>query len=132
HGEESLRFQRERVAVLIVGADLYALGTRHELVDTGQRKTALLDIGFAGAFEDLRIHQNDQRIVTLGDVDHDDALVHVNLSRGQADSGRRVHGFDHVGDQLFQRFIKYSYRRGNLVEPGVGVAEDVQNRHRRT
>src|SRR5437868_6693396 len=33
HGEQALRLERERVAVLVVGAHFHALGARHELID---------------------------------------------------------------------------------------------------
>ena len=38
-------------------------------------------------FDDLGIDQHHQRVAALGDVDHDDLLVHVDLGRGEADPG---------------------------------------------
>ena len=82
-------------------------------------------------FDDLRIDEHDQRVAPLGHVDHDDLLVHVDLGRGQADAGRGVHGFGHVGDELLQRLVEDGDRGGDLVQPGIGVAKDVQDGHRR-
>src|ERR1041385_4972805 len=47
HGEQTLCFQREGVAVLVVRANFHALGARHELIDARHRKTTFLDIGLA-------------------------------------------------------------------------------------
>src|SRR5262245_21018278 len=104
--QQPLGFQRERLAVLVVGAHFHALGTLHELVDTGHRKTVFLDVGLASRFDNLRIDQHYQRVVALGDVDDDHPLVHVDLSRREADPRRRVHGFRQVGDELLQAFVE--------------------------
>ena len=46
--------------------------------------------------------------------------------------GAGVHGLSHVGDELLQGLVEDGYGRGDFVEPGVGVAQDVQNGHLRT
>src|SRR5262245_38171110 len=129
--EQPLGLERERLAVLIVGAHLDALGALHQLVDAGHGKATFLDVRLSGRFHDLGVHQHDQRVVPVGDVDHDDLLVHVDLGGREADARRRVHGFGHVGDELLQALVEHGDRRSDLVEAGVGVAEDVQNRHLR-
>jgi len=48
---------------------------------------------------------------------------------GKPDAGRRVHGFRHVGDELFQRFVENGDRAGYFMQPSVGVAKNVQKRH---
>src|SRR5574341_2581221 len=45
HGEQSLGFERERTAVLIVRADLDALGALDQFVDSRHRQAAFLDVG---------------------------------------------------------------------------------------
>ena len=44
-GEQALRLQRKGIAVLVVRPHLDSLGARDQLVDAGQRKAALLDVG---------------------------------------------------------------------------------------
>src|SRR5882672_8693647 len=46
YGKQTLRLERERIAVLVVGAHFHALGPRHQFVDSGDRKTAFLDVRF--------------------------------------------------------------------------------------
>src|SRR5712671_1272961 len=53
--EQALRLERKRVAVLIIGPNLHALGARHQLIDARDRQAALFDIGLAGRLYDLRI-----------------------------------------------------------------------------
>ena len=127
-----MRLERERIAVLVVGTHFHALGPRHQLVDSRDRKAAFLDVRLASRFDNLRIDQHHERIAPLGDVDHDHLLVHVDLGRRQSNARRAVHGFGHVGDQLFECFIENGNGRSQLVESCVGVAEDVQHRHLRT
>ena len=55
-------------------------------------------------------------------------LWHVDLGGREADARRRVHGLRHVGDELLERLIEHGDGGGHFVEPGVGVAEDVQKR----
>ena len=81
--------------------------------------------------DDFRVDQSHQRIAPIGHVDHDDALVHIDLGGRQADPGRRVHGFSHVAHQLPEAFVEHGHRSGDLVESGVGVAQNVENRHMR-
>src|ERR1700741_890901 len=53
--EQSLRFQGERIAVLVVGAHLHALRALDQLIDAGHRKATLFDVRDASRFDDLRI-----------------------------------------------------------------------------
>jgi hypothetical protein len=55
--------------------------------------------------------------------------VHVDLSRGEADPRRRVHGFRHVRDELLERLVEHSDGRCLLVQPGIGIAEDIELGH---
>src|SRR6267142_554792 len=129
NGKQALRFKRERVAVLIVGTNLHALRALDQLIDAGHRETSFLDVGYAGRFDDFRVHEHYQGVAALGDVDDDHLLVQVDLGGGQPDAGRRVHGFGHIGNELFQRFVEDSDRGGYFMQPGVGVAKNAQKRH---
>ena len=64
-------------------------------------------------------------VARFGDVDHDHALVHVDLRGGQADAGRVVHGLGHVGDQLLHARVENGDRLGDLVQARIGVAQDI-------
>src|SRR5438552_2403813 len=70
YGKQALRLERERIAVLVVGTHFHALGPRHQLVDSRDRKAAFLDVRLASRFDNLRIDQHHERIAPLGDVDH--------------------------------------------------------------
>ncbi|KAG1434540.1 hypothetical protein G6F55_014520 [Rhizopus delemar] len=73
---------------------------------------------------DLGIDQGQQLIAVLGHVDHDDALVHVHLGRGQADARRVIHGLGHVAHQLTDAVVDFGYRLCLFVQARVRVAKD--------
>src|SRR5690606_35086034 len=56
-------------------------------------------------------------VAALGHVDDHEALVHVDLGRGQADARRGVHGLEHVVEQALE------LRRGDAS--GIQVGGDV-------
>ncbi|MNC88904.1 hypothetical protein D3C83_47770 [compost metagenome] len=80
-------------------------------------------------FEDLGIDEHHQRIPPLGHVHDDHLLVHVDLGGGEPDTRRRVHRFRHIGDQPSQALIENRDGRGDFVQSGIGVSENVQKRH---
>src|SRR5438552_11353382 len=53
HGEQTLRLEREWIAVLIVGANLHALGAWHQLINSRHRETAFFDVRFSGGLENF-------------------------------------------------------------------------------
>jgi hypothetical protein len=55
--------------------------------------------------------------------------VHVDLRRREADAGRRVHGFGHVGDELADAVVDLVDGLGDLVQSLVGVMKNVQQSH---
>ena len=58
-------------------------------------------------------------------IDHRDAFGNANLRRGQANALGRVHGFEHILDQLVQlRRIKFGDRLGLLFEHRLAVQND--------
>ena len=56
----------------------------------------LIVSGLSGLLQDLRVDQHQLFFAVLGDIDDDDALMNVDLGRGQADAFLRVHGFEHI------------------------------------
>jgi sulfopyruvate decarboxylase TPP-binding subunit len=66
-----------------------------------------------------------QRIVTLlGDVNHDDALVHIDLRSRQTDAFGVVHGLYHVGNQRLDARIDSGHGLGNFVQFGVWITKN--------
>jgi hypothetical protein len=65
---------------------------------------------------DLRVDQHQRLVALLGGVDHDHALVHVDLGGGQADAVGVVHGLQHVGDQGADARIDALHRLGHGVQ----------------
>src|SRR5574341_1242220 len=130
HSEQALRLERERIAVSIVRAHLDPFCALDELVNSGHRQAAFLDVGHPGRLDDLGVDQNHQRVAALGNIDHDDALGHIDLDCRKPDSRRGVHGFGHVGDELLEALVEYRDRGRDPVESGVGIAKDIQAGHR--
>ena len=60
----------------------------------------------------------------LADVDHQQALVHVDLRGRQADAGRGVHGLEHVVDQLAQRCVDLLDGLGAGAQSRIGKFEN--------
>src|SRR4051812_26663048 len=60
HREQPLRLEGEGIAVLVVGANLCALGSFHQLVDPRDRKATFLDVRNPGRFHDFGIDQHDK------------------------------------------------------------------------
>ncbi|MOA56265.1 hypothetical protein D3C78_1802150 [compost metagenome] len=73
---------------------------------------------------DLGVDEREQLIAVLGHVDHDHALVHVDLGCGQADTRCVVHGFGHVAHQLPNAVVDFGYRLGLFMQARVRVAKD--------
>src|SRR6185437_3396677 len=97
-GENLLAVPLEEVAVAVLGTDTDPRGALHLLEIAGNGKAALLRGDLALPGQNLRVDE-DQRIVVLGrDIDHQQALVHVDLRRGKANAGRGIHGLQHVID----------------------------------
>ena len=59
-----------------------------------------------------------------GNVNNEDPQRHADLRRRQPDSRRRVHGLDHVVDQLLQRVIDVLDRLRLAAQHAVRVGAD--------
>ena len=53
----------------------------------------------------------------------------VDLGRGQADSGRRVHGFKHISDEITGLVRHLGDRFCPCAQPGIGKFQYVENCH---
>ncbi len=97
--QQALGVEAVRRAVAVERADGDAVGAADPLVDPGHRQAALFHLLDAVQGGDLGVDETERLVLALGDVDDDHPAVDVDLGRGQADAGRRVHGFEHVVDQ---------------------------------
>ena len=135
-----------QVASRPVGLDLVRLAVEVEIFDAHRRRPLDFLVVFRdrqAAFlvgrllvrfpDDFRIDEDLRRlrIVLLGEVHGDHALRHADLDGGKPDAGRRVHGLEHVVDQLAQRLVDRLHRLGFQPQPLVGDDEDVADRHAR-
>src|SRR5262249_19636849 len=68
------------------------------LEDPGDRQAALLSIGDTLPREDLGIDQHYGLVMSLRHVDHDQALVEIDLGSCEADAWGGIHGLEHVID----------------------------------
>ena len=99
-------------------------GARDLLVHARYGKAALFAIGLPYGGKNLGIDQSQQFVAGFGRVDDDYLLVHVHLGSGKADAGRGIHGFCHVGNQAAYALVYFRYWRRDLVQAGIGIAQD--------
>ena len=62
-------------------------------------------------------------------VDHEDALRHADLDRGEADTLGGIHRLEHVGDERLQFLVEAFDGIGNGLQPGVRHFEDFADGH---
>jgi hypothetical protein len=55
--------------------------------------------------------------------------MHIDLRGGQADTGRLIHGLQHVGDPLLECRIEHLDRLGAGAQPGIREFEYGQYSH---
>ncbi len=127
----------------LLGLDLewHAVATQRAHLDTGSpgdgvvdarhRKTPLFTRLLAVAFENLRIDEHLQLIACLGNIDDDQAHMHVHLGGSETDTGGGIHGLGHVVDEGTQVIIDHVHRLGDRQQTGVRVFEYVEQGHRR-
>jgi hypothetical protein len=96
--EQILRFEREPLAGGIQRLHLDALSALHLFVDARHRKATFLPFDLPAFLQQLGINEHLKLVARVGNIDYDNALVDVDLSRCQPDSGRVVHCFGHVLD----------------------------------
>ena len=108
-------------------------GALHAVVDAGHRQAPLVAAHALGAgLDDLGIDEHQRAAAVLRHVDDDQALVHVDLRRRQADAVGLVHGFEHVVHELPDACIDRLHRAGDRVQARVWVTENGSNGHEAT
>jgi len=102
---------------------------RQLLVDAGQGQAPLL--AGAGAFplQQFRIDQYQRLIALLAHIEHDQALMHIDLSGGKADASRRIHGLEHVVCQLTQCIINHRYTARPSCAARIGILQNYELCH---
>ena len=124
HRQDVVVIALERLAAAILRAQPDLRRALHFIEDPRHRQTPLLAARFPLAREDLRVDEH-QRLVVLGrDVDDDDALVHIDLGRGEPDPGSAVHGLEQVIDERAEGRIEAAHRLRTGAQAGVGELED--------
>jgi len=128
-GEQAVRVELAGLAVAVQGAYADFFGAADLVVDAGYGQAALFPFDIAGSGKDFRVDQHAQVGMVFADVNDDNALVHIDLGRRQADAGRGVHGLGHVVDQFADALVYLLHRFGHGVQAGIGIAEDVKLGH---
>jgi len=123
--QQAFGFQRERLAVAIQCLDRDFFRPRHRVINTWHRQTAFFIILRTGFADQFRVDEDLQILLVFADIDDDDLLVHIDLSRCKADAGRGIHGLRHVVDQTADSGIDLFHRLGDGIKPRVGVIQDV-------
>ena len=77
----------------------------------------------------FRIDQHQRLIPLFAHIEHDHALVHVDLGGREPHALGGVHGFEHVVDQLTQRIIDRRHRRSLLPQPRIGILQNYELCH---
>ncbi len=92
--KQAIGFKLDRIALAIERVHHDSLGSGHALEESGHRQAALICLLFATAGQNARVDQAKRLVSALRDIDDDGALIDIDLGRGEADTGGRVHGFE--------------------------------------
>ena len=97
--QQAFGFQRERLAVRHSSARTFTRSARRTLSNTPgtERQPSSVSASPLG-FDDFRVHEGLELVASFRDIDDDDALVHIDLRRGEADARRGIHRLSHVLD----------------------------------
>src|SRR5690606_20411554 len=127
--EQTFRLELERLAVAVERLHLDALGPLDVVVQPGHGQAPLLEAPAAFGRDNFRIDQAIRLIAPFGHVHHDDPLVNVDLGRGEADPGRRVHRLEHVVHEAPDVVVDNCDALGAYSQPRVGILENWESCH---
>src|SRR5574343_1710992 len=130
HGQQAIGLDVLLFAFAVQGLDFHGAGAFNAVVDAGHRQAAFVapHAHLAGP-GDLGVDQHQGLDALFGHIDHDQALVHIDLRGGQADAFGLVHGLEHVVDGLLQARVKSLHGLGHFVQARIGVSEDGKQGH---
>jgi hypothetical protein len=80
----------------------------------------LADHQIVAARDDLGVDQHARLVARVGGVDHDHALVHVDLGRRQAHAFGGVHGLEHVVDEAADALVDAATGLATVCRRGSG------------
>ena len=90
---------------------MYPRRALHLLVEAGHGQAAFfIGCHLIGERGDLRVDEHARLGLVLGQVHHDQPLMHIHLGSRQANARAGVHGFEHVVDQ-FAKLVIYLFHR---------------------
>ena len=105
--------------VLNIFNQKYALGTGDFFVVIGNGQTAFFVLDLAFLVEDFRVDQAQRRILILGDVEGNNALMNIDLGCRQTNALIRVHGFKHALHDVANRVVYVGDGRGFFAQARV-------------
>ena len=79
--QQAIGLQREGFAFGIQRTHSNVLSPPHFFINAGHRQTAFLAFAFTLLGQDFRVDKNLQLIMRVGNVDHNDLLVNIVMSR---------------------------------------------------
>ena len=128
--QQAIGLNRARLSVAIQRRDLDRRGPLDAVINSGHRQAAfVVDLLVRAGPDDLGIDQHARIVALFRGIDHDHALVHVDLRGGQARALGGVHGLEHVVDQLADAVVDLRHRLGDGVQARVGVTKNRKQGH---
>ena len=118
------------VAVAILGLHPNGFCALDVGVDARDGKTTFLANLLTRPRHDLGVDIHPGVVTCFADVEHQQLNMAVDLGRCQANAIGLVHGFQHVVDQLSQRFVEVGDRFCAGAKPRVGKFEDFESGHK--
>jgi len=85
--------------------------------------TLVIYLALIAGPDNFRIHQHQQLIACVGDIDHDDLLMHIDLRCCQPDTGRGVHSVCHIGDKFRQSLVDRGFFRPSYAHVAYRLVE---------
>jgi len=126
-GVIALRLETQGLAVDVLGFHPYLGIAGHVAAILPDAEAALFVDLLALALDDFWVGQHDQLPGCILGRDVNDAELQgdVDLRGGQAHARGVVHGFGHIGHQLFKFGTEIGYRLGRVLENGKWVGDDL-------
>src|SRR5437763_6163426 len=118
-GQQLVGLDRDLVAVEVVTGQVELLGPDDREVQAGHRQAPLLVLPLAPRLGDHRVDDGLGPLVALGKLVDEQALLHADLGRGQAQPRGRPHGVDHVLGQLGHPAVDVGDLGSALLEDGI-------------
>src|SRR3984885_4767812 len=109
------------LALSVLGANRYLVRATHILAEIRDTEAALALTVAAFRMNDFRIDEHQLRVGVLFEsyIDHGDTASNADLGRGQSDAMCRIHGFEHVFDELLEFLVEDRNCLGWLLENRV-------------